>query len=865
MRTSPSFAVVLACAALASLGGCKNSGSGANETPAPAGDTAAKPAPAPTAGGDAAAPQEGAPPQVREQRSKTLVDSFVADAKAALSRGDLQSAHEQLLNAYELDPANGDVRALLDSVNLQMGKRPSTVGDVAQQAADQDRVRRIQARLEVDNKVAQSDRMRESGDLDGAIRAMQDALLVLRWNPYLGGSTESGHTEQSLQLRIDSLTAARAARDRDVAAAREQHALEEKTAREREERERSQNLVARFLRQANDAFLGERYKEAADFCDQVLQVEPGNEEARELKQTALQAWRATEQEQVRASFKDHWREVFDQIGLMDAPVVDDLTFPSKDDWTVIVNRGPIHFRLQGEQTKPEDQRIWDILNNTRIELNFEETKLDAAIEWMRASTGANFIIDQAVVDAGMDATYGLKVQSVTAKDALELIAEVYKVNYVVRNGVVTIIPADQAKGGEYVEIYDVRDLVNKVASFPGSDFNLSPSGTVKEEPAEPPEPTPIVLEGDALRQLITENIDPKTWEGNSNVTINLQASGALVVRQSAEVHHKIDKLLKDLRRNASTMINIQTRFLSLEDRFLEDIGIDWRGLNGQNGAASGAQAVPNVVLDDFGTPGSGGVGTPSNPAGIGTGNDAGAFYTNAGGKFNSRGRLENLYDLTLGDPNFRASGGASIQFTYFDGAISEAILRAVSKSETSEVIHAPNLTVFNGQRAHINVLNHISYVKDFEVQIAQGAVIAKPIVAVLRNGPSLDVRPVVSSDKRFVTMEVRPTLLDLVEPIQTFRTSLAVGNDVELQLPEMHIQRLRTTVTIPDGSTLMLGGMKSLVDTKLRSGIPFLSDIPLVGFLASRNGYEDSKKKIMILVRAKILIPEEIEPAIARK
>jgi general secretion pathway protein D len=311
------------------------------------------------------------------------------------------------------------------------------------------------------------------------------------------------------------------------------------------------------------------------------------------------------------------------------------------------------------------------------------------------------------------------------------------------------------------------------------------------------------------------------------------------------------------------MVNIQTRFLSLEDRFLEDIGVDFRGLNGQNGS-SDAASVPNIVLDDFGTPGSGGVGSPGAPVGTGTGNDAGLFFTE-GGDFDARGRLENLYDLSLGDEDFSASGGASVEFTFFDDTVAEAILRAVTKTSQSEVIHAPALTVFNGQRAHINVLNHISYVKDFEAEIAQGAVIADPIVAVLRDGPTLDVRPVVSSDKRFVTVEVRPTLLDLVEPIATFRTSLAVGNEVELQLPVLKIQRLRTTVTIPDGATLMLGGMKSLVDTRLDSGIPFLKDIPLVSFFASRTGTEKSRTKVMILLRAKIIIPEEFEPAVARK
>lgn len=853
MRTSSPLLGALTAASLAVIAGC-SSNTDPNATTEAAG------------GGQEGAEKPVVPPasaSVQNEKAEALAKGFLDDARKKLAQGDMEGAHAALLDAYELSPGNQDVKNLLDSVSGELGKRPSSVGDVARAAADGEKVRRGQARVAVEDKIARSDQFREQGDYDNAIRSLQDAEVILRWNPYLGGATEMGVTENQLRERIEALVAAKAAHDRDLLAEREQRAMAEKAEREREERERAQNLVNRFLRQANDSFYAERYKEAADFCDQVLDIQANHAEASELKTTALKAWHSSEQDSLRISYKDHWRELFDQIELMNAPVVDDISFPSKSDWEKIAGQGPIHFRLQGEQIKPEDQRIWDILNNTRIELSFDDTKLPAAVEWLHVSTGINFIIDQPVLDAGTDTGALLKVASIPAKGALELISTVYNVNYVVRDGVITIITKDTAKGGEYIEFYDVRDLINKVASFPSTDYNLSPSGAVEEEPPEPPEPTPIVIEGDALRDLIQNNIDPSTWEGNSNVTINLQQSGALVVRQTSEVHAKIDKLLSDLRANARMMINIQTRFLSLEDRFLEDIGVDFRGLNGQNGSAATA-SVPNVVLDDFGTPGSGGVGSPGAPSGIGTGNDAGLFFTE-GGDLDMRGRLENLYDLTLGDEDFSASGGASVEFTFFDDTIAEAILRAVTKNQQSEVIHAPSLTVFNGQRAHINVLNHISYVKDFEAEIAQGAVIADPIVAVLRDGPTLDVRPVVSSDKRFVTMEVRPTLLDLVEPIDTFRTSLAVGNEVELQLPILRIQRLRTTVTIPDGATLMLGGMKSLVDKRLDSGIPFLSDIPLVSFFSSRKGTEKSSTKVMILVRAKIIIPEEYEPAVARK
>ena len=52
-------------------------------------------------------------------------------------------------------------------------------------------------------------------------------------------------------------------------------------------------------------------------------------------------------------------------------------------------------------------------------------------------------------------------------------------------------------------------------------------------------------------------------------------------------------LLDDLREATGIMVDIQARFLTVEDNFLEDIGVDFRGL-GQPGLGT------NNFLNDFG-------------------------------------------------------------------------------------------------------------------------------------------------------------------------------------------------------------------------------------------------------------------------
>ena len=175
---------------------------------------------------------------------------------------------------------------------------------------------------------------------------------------------------------------------------------------------------------------------------------------------------------------------------------------------------------------------------------------------------------------------------------------------------------------------------------------------------------------------------------------------------------------------------------------------------------------------------------------------------------------------------------------------------------------APRLLVFNTARANITVLNQVAYVQDFDVEIAQGASIADPIIDVIQDGVILDVRPVVSADRRFITMELRPTILSLTLPIPTFTTTLGAGLPVSIQQPSVTLQRVRTTVTLPDGGTVLLGGTKVATRQTEVSGVPVLKDIPLLSFFFSRKGTFVVNRRILILVRAQIILTEEFEPVL---
>ena len=250
------------------------------------------------------------------------------------------------------------------------------------------------------------------------------------------------------------------------------------------------------------------------------------------------------------------------------------------------------------------------------------------------------------------------------------------------------------------------------------------------------------------------------------------------------------------------------------------------------------------------------------PDSPGTDNTIGAWY-DEGSDGDVKARIEQLYDSQLGTDDFRGSGGLSFQWTYINDLQFELILRAVSKSERIELVTAPRILIHNTARANLSVLDQVAYVQDFDVEIAQAASIADPIVAVIQDGVILDVRPVVSADRRFITLELRPTVATLTRPIEERVTTLGSQNSVTIMLPEVEIQRIRTSIPIPDGGTVMLGGTMHSKKQDQKSGVPILNKIPILSALFERKGKFIANKKLMILLRASIVIPEEVEPTYA--
>src|SRR5262245_44210280 len=418
------------------------------------------------------------------------------------------------------------------------------------------------------------------------------------------------------------------------------------------------------------------------------------------------------------------------------------------------------------------------------------------------------------------------------------------------------------KGQTQVRTYEVHDLIEVIPHSAGPEITLQPTGGATIPAGEEPE-AQAPFTGDQIQQLITGTIAPASWsDAEAKTAIRLvPSSGTLVIRQTPEVHDQIERFLNDLRETIGLLVEVQTRFIIAEENFLEDIGVDWRGLgdNGSSGVPPSGGNGSAPPFDDFGAPPL--PGTPAVPGPLGTGNQPG-FFTNTG-HVPVIGKTENIFDQNLSGSNpLTNSGGLTLQWISLGDRSSEIILRATEKSERAELVTAPRLLVHSAERATLSVTNQFAYVSGYGVEIAQAASIADPQIDVIQDGAILDVRPVVSADRKFVKLELRPTLATLLLPIEQRVVGVGNGTPVTIQFPKLAIRKVRTTVNIPDGGTLLLGGQSIDERRNESAGVPWLRNLPVIGFFFDRKGQSVTKRRLLILLRVKIVIPKEYEPRI---
>jgi type II secretory pathway component GspD/PulD (secretin) len=185
---------------------------------------------------------------------------------------------------------------------------------------------------------------------------------------------------------------------------------------------------------------------------------------------------------------------------------------------------------------------------------------------------------------------------------------------------------------------------------------------------------------------------------------------------------------------------------------------------------------------------------------------------------------------------------------------------------------APRLTLFSGQTSVLVVQTQQAYVSGLTPVVAPGAALFDPQVSTTTaTGVVLQVQATVSPDRKYVFMNLRPQLARLralvpfsVSAVVTPVNNIVTGTTPQvvsgtLQLPTIDLTIVQTSVSVPDGATLLLGGQTLAAETTREQGVPVLSKIPFLKRLFTNRATAQDEQILLILVKPTILIEHEQE------
>jgi hypothetical protein len=196
---------------------------------------------------------------------------------------------------------------------------------------------------------------------------------------------------------------------------------------------------------------------------------------------------------------------------------------------------------------PRQEEILSKLANMKISVDFTDAALPDVLDFIRSFSGIDFVMDLKVRERLGDEQMkvSLKVNDLPLRSTLRILLAGKGLTAVYREGVLVIVPKEEADKDVVLRIYDVRDLMMKIEDHPGPVIELRPpqagtGGIIINLGEEKPPPSP-----EFMVDMIKRNCGGATWD-NPNASISLNG-GLLMVSQSPKVHLEVVLMIDKLR------------------------------------------------------------------------------------------------------------------------------------------------------------------------------------------------------------------------------------------------------------------------------------------------------------------------------
>ena len=162
----------------------------------------------------------------------------------------------------------------------------------------------------------------------------------------------------------------------------------------------------------------------------------------------------------------------------------------------------------------------------------------------------------------------------------------------------------------------------------------------------------------------------------------------------------------------------------------------------------------------------------------------------------------------------------------------DATLDMLERDDKAEIISNPRITTADNKEAKILVGKKIPLVISDEAGNA--------VTELTTIGVKLTVVPHINQDDR-ITLDLAPEVSDL-------SSQATVQGGIVIVTSEA-----ATRVIVADGETAVIGGLIRTNESTVETGVPFLKDVPILGYLFKSENVVQEERELLIFVTPKII------------
>ena len=329
--------------------------------------------------------------------------------------------------------------------------------------------------------------------------------------------------------------------------------------------------------------------------------------------------------------------------------------------------------------------------------------------------------------------------------------------------------------------------------------------------------------------------------GTTKIIADVNANAVIVIG-NADARAKVFKLLDQLdKRIPQVMLHAVIGELNIGGKV--QFGVDYILRNAGLGLTP-IVVNPGTVTTTPGTT----TGTTTGTTVTGTGTTPGQTATNLVGFNGSNQPVLDLNNLLKQDTVRQiAAAGASGLTGYFTAGNSlTAVVTALENTNRFTVVNRPSVFTKNNKKAIIASGQEIAVPQNIQssinsTNVGNAGVVTNSSVQYKNVTLQLEVVPLINSDKE--------VSLDILQRNNEVSGSTRIDNN---DIPTIATRYVRTSVTVPNNATLVLGGLIKSSVNNAKTGIPILSSIPLLGALFSTTTKEKVRTELVILIRPEV-------------